>query len=362
MTEEKCLETNVMKELVHGTPSLALALLESTPHKEPPLVASSFGGTGSLANPMNVVRVSSKSTVTHLYAQLLSLAAVLRHQIGYQLSIGSGSQHRQRGAYLDLVWSPLADLGALARGLRGLLTPPTTDIDKLLLERLRRKITPDPKVRTLWYGSFGDDGAAASTPMVWSSLPASRVLPPYRPLELGEDPVYFTRPLIEFTDLSNDRTVRLLHDGLLPRAWRSYLVSIWPRTCHFTLKFPLEELPIPVGADLSVRVTYLGKDLNVHGGDWEEIDRQAMPTRLVANGVEVHPWMDPPETTRSHEFGLPASAFKGRSELELCFQGKEVDKNTYRYVPIPVAELWILARGSDAVLGPFGSQNGASKL
>ena len=45
---------------------------------------------------------------------------------------------------------------------------------------------------------------------------------------------------------------------------------------------------------LSVWITYLGADLNRHGGDWEELDRIAMPTRLVANGELVHDFIDPP--------------------------------------------------------------------
>jgi hypothetical protein len=92
---------------------------------------------------------------------------------------------------------------------------------------------------------------------------------------------------------------------------------------------------------LSLWITYLGADLNRHGGDWEELDREAMPTRLVANGEPVHDFIDPPATTKTHHFVVPASAITSAPVLELAFEPKFPEKVTFVYVPIPVAELWI---------------------
>ena len=92
---------------------------------------------------------------------------------------------------------------------------------------------------------------------------------------------------------------------------------------------------------LSVWITYLGADLNRHGGDWEELDRIAMPTRLVANGELVHDFIDPPASTKTHRYLVPASAVASAAVLELAFEPKVPEKVTFVYVPIPVAELWV---------------------
>jgi len=182
------------------------------------------------------------------------------------------------------------------------------------------------------------------------------VLPPHRDVELGEDPIFFDRPLVEFLDASNDGVLRDLHAGLVPRAWRSYLIPIWPRTAErFQLRFPFDRLigetdALPDG--LSLRITYLGSDLNRHGGDWAELDRMGMPTRLLANGHVLHDYMEPAAHTRSYDFDLPAEALQAgghdaaggaAGELVLSIEPKWPELVTFRYSTLPVAELWIFA-------------------
>ena len=141
------------------------------------------------------------------------------------------------------------------------------------------------------------------------------MIAPHREVRLGEDPAYFERPLVEYLDVSNDDLLRQLHAGEIPRAWRSYLVGIWPRTAITTMRFDLGRLcgaaiqPLRQNEQaLIAAVTYIGKDLNRHGGDWEELQRSAMPTRMRANGITVHDFLDPPEVTATHEFSIPVEA------------------------------------------------------
>ena len=100
-----------------------------------------------------------------------------------------------------------------------------------------------------------------------------------------------------------------------------------------------------VSAGLWLRITYLGKELNRHGGDWEELHREGMPTRLLANGHLVHDFIEAPELTQSHDFDVPPAALDGApEELVLSIEPKWPDKVTFRNTSIPIAELWVCAR------------------
>jgi len=305
-----------------------------------------------MPDALNILRVSSAPSVTHLYGQLMALAATLFQQIGFQLSVGFGAQHRQRGAYFDLIWAPLSDVQCLHRVCRVMLAGGEDGgeaaQDAVLVERfVDAHRASDRKV--VWYASFGDDFAPPPGQReLVRPVPLSTVLPPHREVALGEDPIFFVRPLVEYLDASNDGVLHALHAGRIPRAWRSYLVPIWPRTAAcFHLRFPLGALLD--GADaalagLSLRMTYLGVDWNRHGGDWEELNREGMPTRLLANGVVVHDYMESPAITRSYDFALPAAALEGApDELVLAVEAKYPDKVTFRHSTLPITELWILA-------------------
>ena len=62
---------------------------------------------------INLLTPSSAPSVMGLYGQLMAEAALLYTQIGYQLSLGYGGMHRQRGTYFDLLWTPLGNLQVL---------------------------------------------------------------------------------------------------------------------------------------------------------------------------------------------------------------------------------------------------------
>jgi hypothetical protein len=223
--------------------TLAAAIAKLTvPYNEPPITLSSFTSP-STPDPLNIVRLSGAPSVTHLYGQLMALASVLYHQIGYQLSVGYGGQHRQRGAYFDMIWVPLGSPQYLARVfamLRGGMAG-ATPRDAALVRRFTVALEDrlgTGRHKVLWYASFGDERGnelpGAPEPPT-RPIPVCRVLPPHRPLETGEDPIYFERPLTEFLDCSNDDVMRDIHDGLIPREWRSYIEPIWSQSARFAM-------------------------------------------------------------------------------------------------------------------------------
>ena len=135
----------------------------------------------------------------------------------------------------------------------------------------------------LWYASFGDLNANECIGCIeppTRSQPVHEVVSPHRKFKIGEDPVCFERCQIEYMDTSNDLLLKKIHQGRVPRAWRSSLISIWPRTANLSLKFDMQKLLPHKSSDvkLSVRITYLMDDNDVHGGDWEELGRRAMGT------------------------------------------------------------------------------------
>ena len=135
----------------------------------------------------------------------------------------------------------------------------------------------------LWYASFGDLNANECIGCIeppTRSQPVHEVVSPHRKFKIGEDPVSFERSQIEYMDTSNDVLLKKIHQGRVPRAWRSSLISIWPRTANLRMKFDMQKLLPHKSSDvkLSVRITYLMDDTNVHGGDWEELGRRAMGT------------------------------------------------------------------------------------
>ena len=92
----------------------------------------------------------------------------------------------------------------------------------------------------LWYASFGDLNANECIGCIeppTRSQPVHEVVSPHRKFKIGEDPVCFERCQIEYMDTSNDVLLKRIHQGRIPRAWRSSLISIWPRTANLSLKF-----------------------------------------------------------------------------------------------------------------------------
>ena len=115
---------------------------------------------------LNVLSIKTCAlSITHLYARVISLCSVLYEQIGYQTSIGLAGQHRQRGAYIDLAWTPLGDVHYLNLVLNHLISSSDSSPDKeisALVQRFTDSFMErfDMSSReVLWYASFGDESA-----------------------------------------------------------------------------------------------------------------------------------------------------------------------------------------------------------
>ena len=262
--------------------------------------------------------------LTGIYARIHSLAGQLFESAGYQSSVGYGGQHRQRGAWLDTLRDPLPG-------------------------KARQAAAPDPeeKGQTLWYGNFGATADAVTTiaPQVDPRLTMAAVVPPYRRIPQGEDAGFYTRPLIEHIATDNDEVLDRLNRGSVPPAHRTWLTCFRHVCPRIRLRFSLEALgpALDPGRDLHLRITYVGKDLNRTGGDWQELGRRALPTRLLANDSEVHGFLNEPETTAPAEFILPAGWPRAADGyLTLIWEPERPEQVSFTAVLLPLAELWIL--------------------
>mmetsp|Transcript_9764 Transcript_9764/g.19174 ORF Transcript_9764/g.19174 Transcript_9764/m.19174 type:complete len:981 (+) Transcript_9764:1019-3961(+) len=384
--EATAISTLEEADLCSTTALRRAAKLLEVPYYEPPITMSSFNSP-STPNPLMVTLLNeSTASCTHLYGQLMALAATLYHQIGMQLSTGYGGQHRQRGAYFDLVWAPLGDVNTLHRVVQNLIeidnnSSEYQDLiqgdtrDAHVLQRFKqsfREHTGQAPKKVVWYASFGDDNAHELPGCLeppTRPIPIDQVVPPHHSVDDGQDPMYFTRCMVEYLDASNDEVIRDLHDGLVPRCWRSYLVPIWPRTARYSMRFAMESL---MGVSLheltlsppqlTMRVTYLGNDINRHGGDWEELNRESQATRLFANGVRLHNFLEPQALTKMLEIEIPREAILRaikNGTLILTWEPRVAHKTTFRFVPLPIAELWIL-KPNDAVVAVSYSSSSSS--
>lgn len=94
---------------------------------------------------------------------------------------------------------------------------------------------------------------------------------------------------------------------------------------------------------LSLRITYIGADLLSQGGDWEELERKGMPTRLQANGHCVHDYLPAPDRTEPQDFVIPSEAWNQDTDtLNLIFEPEDVSRATIVCCPHPIAELWLI--------------------
>lgn len=255
--------------------------------------------------------LSYRDGVMFAWGRLQRLAALLFEQIGYQSSLGYGGQHRQRGAFFDMAWIPLHDLQYWRRRCE------------------EGELPPEETTQVLWHASFGEGLKVGETPI-------ERVVPPYRKLEPGEDPTYFAHPLTEHLASDCDLTLKQLCEGRIPRSWRSWLVNIWPETARMEFRLPTVGWP---RSGLVLEVTYLGQDLSRLGGDWAELERQVLPTRLWSGGSLVHDLLPPPPHTTVMRFPLPCHQ---GDELVLAWEPEEPAAVTVNNVPIPIAELKVV--------------------
>ena len=69
---------------------------------------------------------------------------------------------------------------------------------------------------------------------------------------------------------------------------------------------------------------------------------RSLPSRLVANGHELHGWMEPLERTTTLTFTLPDAAIARQDTLELVVEPNQPEKVAFRRTTFPVVELWLM--------------------
>ena len=243
------------------------------------------------------------------------LAALLFAQIGYQTTLAFGGQHRQRGAFLETRWIPLHDLEFLAATARAVQEK--EDPVRYIKEKARQSFTP------LWRVSFGEDDCRD-------------IVPPYRPLRTEDDRIGFDSPFVEHLATDDDEVLEALVAGKIPLAHRSWIVCIWPQAAVLELRIPLNEERRKAQ---SLGVTWVGRDLNRMGGDWAELGRIPLPTRMRIGERILQDWFNP-DRTESHTYALHSQELSGE-HLTLTIEPEEPRLVSVNRVPVPAAEFWL---------------------
>ena len=117
------------------------------------------------------------------------------------------------------------------------------------------------------------------------------------------------------------------------------------------LRFPTANLP-PSGS-IVVRALFIGKQLCDLGGDWEEIGRECMPLRVIANGKVATKWIEEPPASAGIQGAMLPCEFavnhdRSLDYLLLEFQPKAVKDVAVSKVMMPLAEVALYAGGAPA--------------
>ena len=140
-------------------------------------------------------------------------------------------------------------------------------------------------------------------------------------------------PILDHADTTNPKVVDTIQN--LPTRWLTFYSCIWPSA------LPLEiEVEMPKnGAKLEI--VYIGEDLLLEGGDYEELYRCAVPVRCTCNGEMLHDYQPVAKATGPRSYALP-SAVKGADKLRLKWDVEDRKSITVRSVPVPVADVRVL--------------------
>lgn len=261
-------------------------------------------------------RSDCRSREVHARAvKVEQLAALLFAQIGYQTTLSFGGQHRQRGAFLETRWIPLHDLEFLAATARA--AQEKEDPVRYIKEKARQSFTP------LWRVSFGEDDCRD-------------IVPPYRPLRTEDDRIGFDSPFVEHLATDDEEVLEALVAGKIPLAHRSWLICIWPQAAVLELRIPLTE---ETRKAQSLGVTWVGRELNRMGGDWAELGRKPLPTRMRIGERILQDWFSP-DQTGSHTYALHSQELSG-GHLTLTIEPEEPRLVNVNRVPVPTAEVWL---------------------
>jgi hypothetical protein len=250
---------------------------------------------------------------TREHEQLFSLADALFHDWGLQLSVDRHhAENWERGANLDRVDTPLTDAAWLNQRMEESLKQPTEAARLAALEEITHWSRPVP-------GALYDDlGDPEHEPHLVRGKPWPADPEMYdaaidsiadRTLGANPSPANETTPMPE-----KGRPWRL--------SWIDYAETLYetPLTLRYSGLDPRRHY--------TARVTYAGEDY-------------ALPLRLTANGLEVHPARLRSSNPETVEFALPAAALRHGS-LTLRWTGPSGSGGSGR--GRQVAEVWLLPK------------------
>lgn len=276
--------------------------------------------------------------VTLLINRLNALAASLYQGIGLQLSVPwHGGLHSERGAFFDLVWLPLSDLCFIDKNLNE-IKKLANDSDKT--NRIIELLSSLNRNSSIWYYSFGEN--SSENKINEPFLIINNVKKPFSEFRaIGEDPTFFETPIIDYADTNSTSILSLIAEGKVKRSYLSWVTIIWPTLSSIELSINFEIIKnFNSKTKKTLAITYVGKDLWVEGGDWIDFGRTVEPTRLLANGVQIHDFLDMPDTSTTFYFQLPENILESK-ELILKFEPKKVENITIRTPLLPIAEIFL---------------------
>ena len=141
-------------------------------------------------------------------------------------------------------------------------------------------------------------------------------------------------PILDFADTSNPTVCDVIVN--LPTKWLTFYTCIWPSALPFEMELEAEV----EGSDRKLEIVYIGEDLLMEGGDYEELDRTSLPVTCTCNGKQVHPLRAATAKTEAHLFELPVSD----KHLHIVWDVEDRSKVTVRCVPVPVADVRVVAK------------------
>ena len=271
-----------------------------------------------------------------LINRLNMLAGALYQGIGIQVSvIWHGNVHTERGAPFDLAWLPMSDLCFLNDKLMQIKNIQKDEEKK---EGVKNLIGLMKKESHLWKYSFGEFSKENTENEPDVIINKKRVAFS-KVRELGEDPTYFYTPILDYADTNSLEILSLIANGKVKRSSLGWMTSIWPTLQCVEFAIPVEKIKdYNTYKDLTLEITYVGKDLWIEGGDWTDVNRTVEPTRLLVNGEEMHGFYDMPQKTKAHKFKISEKVIK-EGVLTLKLEAKNPKNITIRTPILPVVEI-----------------------
>ena len=150
----------------------------------------------------------------------------------------------------------------------------------------------------------------------------------FKVLRLHEVPTTgYEGPVLDHADTTHPAVCETI--ATLPTRYLTFYTCIWPSALPLEVKVDVTD-----GAQ-ALEIVYVGEDLLLEGGDYEELNRCALPVKCTCNGAPLHGYQPVAKTTRPHYYKLPASA----KQLHLVWDVEDRQAVTIRCISIPIADV-----------------------